>query len=95
MARAKDRLVADAPAAARGEDPDHRGRPEAWLTVADVATTLKVTVRTIRDWISSGYLPASRVGRRIRIAPDDLRAFIERHRIHKPPTKTQSNDYLG
>ena len=85
--RAKDRPAADTPTAALGDGRDHLRQPQAWLTVADVAALINVTVRTVRSWTTSGYLPASKVGRRVRVSPEDLRAFMERHRIHKPPTK--------
>ena len=64
-------------------------RPEAhaWLTAAQVAAAVQVTVRTVRTWIASGELPAFRIGRRIRISVEDLRAFAQRHRVRKLPSK--------
>jgi hypothetical protein len=35
----------------------------------------------MRGWIRTGYLPATKIGRRIMIAEDDLRALIERGKI--------------
>lgn len=40
------------------------------LTVAEVAGLLKLNQQTVRDWIDDGYLPALRVGRCVRGAPD-------------------------
>jgi excisionase family DNA binding protein len=40
---------------------------ESYLTVAEVAETLKLNQQTVRNWIDQGSLPALRVGRRVRI----------------------------
>jgi excisionase family DNA binding protein len=53
--------------------PSEDDRP--WLTVADVARRSRVTERTVRSWISNGFLPASKHGTRVRIHPDDYDAF--------------------
>jgi excisionase family DNA binding protein len=45
------------------------------LTVTDVAKTLRVHDRTVRNFIARGDLPAIRVGRRLLIAPQDLEVF--------------------
>lgn len=49
------------------------------LTIPDAAARKRVSTRTIRRWISSGLLPAYRVGPTlIRIRPEDLDALGER-----------------
>lgn len=58
------------------------------LTAEDAAalverqTGVPVAARTIRNWIAEGVggirLPARRVGRRLRIAEADLKAFLRR-----------------
>lgn len=53
---------------------DHR----PWLTVADVARRSRVSERTVRSWISNGFLLASKHGTRVRIHPDDYEAFSRR-----------------
>ena len=61
--------------------PRRRAQAEVrFLSVADVAERLAVSVRTIRRWIVSGALPVHRFGAVIRIAEVDLRAFIALHR---------------
>jgi excisionase family DNA binding protein len=46
------------------------------LKISDVARQFGVTTQTVRAWISSGKLPAVRVGERvIRIRPSDLAAM--------------------
>jgi excisionase family DNA binding protein len=51
--------------------------PEELLTVAEVAGVLKLNQQTIRNWIDSGFLPAIRIGRRVRIKRPDLDALLE------------------
>jgi excisionase family DNA binding protein len=53
-------------------DPD-----ESYLTVADVAETLKLNQQTVRNWIDQGSLPALRVGRRVRIKRSDFERILE------------------
>ena len=50
---------------------------EEFLTVAEVATLLKLNQQTVRNWIDQGSLPAVRVGRRVRIRRSDLERVIE------------------
>ena len=51
--------------------------PDEFLTVADVASTLKLNQQTVRNWIDAGSLPAVRVGRRVRIKRSDLDRILE------------------
>jgi excisionase family DNA binding protein len=59
-----------------------QARDEGFLTVEQVASRLKVTEPTVRDWIKSGALRASKlnigekVGRLYRVLPADLEAFV-------------------
>ena len=53
-------------------DPD-----ESYLTVAEVAETLKLNQQTVRNWIDQGSLPALRVGRRVRIKRSDFERILE------------------
>ena len=45
---------------------------DEFLTVAEVAETLKLNQQTVRNWIDQGSLPAVRVGRRVRIKRSDF-----------------------
>ena len=47
-------------------------------TTQEVAELLKVTPRTVQDWIRSGKLPAMRYGRVLRIRAEDLAKFGQR-----------------
>ena len=53
-------------------DPD-----ETYLTVAEVAETLKLNQQTVRNWIDQGSLPALRVGRRVRIKRSDFERILD------------------
>jgi len=50
---------------------------ETYLTVAEVAATLKLNQQTVRNWIEAGTLPALRVGRRVRIKRSDFDRILE------------------
>ena len=50
---------------------------ESFLTVAEVAETLKLNQQTVRNWIDQGFLPALRVGRRVRIKRSDFDRLLE------------------
>ena len=50
---------------------------DEFLTVAEVAQTLKLNQQTVRNWIDQGSLPALRVGRRVRIRRSDFERLIE------------------
>ncbi|MGI8506179.1 MAG: helix-turn-helix domain-containing protein [Solirubrobacteraceae bacterium] len=51
--------------------------PEEYLTVAEVAETLKLNQQTVRNWIDQGSLPALRVGRRVRIKRSDFERILD------------------
>jgi excisionase family DNA binding protein len=50
------------------------------LTVADVAERLNLCTRTIRRAIEDGELHVHQIGRRYRVAEDDLMLFIAKRR---------------
>jgi excisionase family DNA binding protein len=51
---------------------------EEVYTVQEVAQNLKVSERTVRNWIESGELPAFPIGKRgYRISKADLQTFID------------------
>src|SRR5258708_39984336 len=65
------------------------------LSVEQVAEILKLHVRTIRNYVRSGALKATRIGKQYRIALGDLEAFtgqpVENHdeRILAPGGRVQ------
>lgn len=50
------------------------------LTVADVAERLRLCTKTVRRAIKAGELHVHLIGRRQRVAEDDLILFVARHR---------------
>ena len=49
-------------------------------TVDEVAERLHVHPQTVRVWIRRGELGHVRVGRKVRVADDQLATFIDAHR---------------
>jgi excisionase family DNA binding protein len=65
---------------------DHGEFEDSFLTVAEVAETLKLNQQTVRNWIDQGALPALRVGRRVRIRRSDFEQLIEAGYTARPDT---------
>jgi excisionase family DNA binding protein len=55
-------------------------RSVALLTVADVAQQLKITRATVYGWIFRRILPHFKVGRFVRVDPNDLAEFLRLRR---------------
>lgn len=53
------------------------GVPDEFMTVAEVAETLRLNQQTIRNWIDAGILPAVRLGRRVRVKRSDFDRLVE------------------
>jgi excisionase family DNA binding protein len=49
---------------------------DSFLTVDEVAQTLRINPQTVRNWIDRGSLRAVRVGRRVRIRQSDLDELV-------------------
>jgi excisionase family DNA binding protein len=49
---------------------------DTFLTVAEIASLLKLNQQTVRNWIDAGKLPAVRVGRRVRVRQSEFEQFI-------------------
>jgi excisionase family DNA binding protein len=59
---------------------------DEFLTVAEIATLLKLNQQTIRNWIDAGELRAVRVGRRrVRVRRSELDRFIAAGEQMGPP----------
>ena len=56
-------------------------RPIHLYTVPEVADQLKVSQKQVRRWIKSRDLIALQLGRQLRIADSDLRAFLAQRRM--------------
>lgn len=59
------------------------------LTVQEVARQMKVSERTVRNWIEKDGLVAFPIGKRgYRVARSDLNAFIERRKRQRSDKDT-------
>jgi excisionase family DNA binding protein len=47
-----------------------------YLTPKEIAQSLGVTTNTVYYWVQNGHLPSMRVGRQLRIHPDDLAKVV-------------------
>ena len=56
--------------------------PKPYLTLEDVAARLAVSPMTARRLVTSGKLPGLRLGRVLRVAPEDMEAFLEQRRAN-------------
>jgi excisionase family DNA binding protein len=80
MSRAAPRRIS---AATFGEEPRsglQKRTLRKFYTIEEVVESLDVSPRTVSRWIASGELIAHRFGRSVRIADDDLRAFLAQRR---------------
>lgn len=57
----------------------------SYLTIQEVKDLLNVSERTVRRWISSGELPALKMGRSVRIRQEDI------HPQTQKPSPKQKN----
>ncbi len=57
---------------------------DEYLTVDEVAATLRLVPQTIRNWIDAGTLPAVRIGRRVRIKRSDFDQLVEQRYVSRP-----------
>ena len=58
-----------------------------FLTIKEVAEVLKVSQRTVRNWIDSGTLKASRFGLQYRVKKTDFDEFITQSEIKNNNSK--------
>jgi excisionase family DNA binding protein len=49
---------------------------DEFFTVKEVARRLRVSTKTVRRWIDQEKLKCVRLGRLVRIRPDQLRQFV-------------------
>ena len=57
------------------------------LTIAEIADTLRVSTRTVRNWIDSGKLKAFKFGLQYRVHIADFQNFIKESEV-----KNQENE---
>ena len=72
---------ASGPTAGSGAGPRQPGGDISgvrFLTVAEVATVMRVSKMTVYRLVHSGELPAVRVGRSFRVPENDVHAYLQR-----------------
>jgi excisionase family DNA binding protein len=55
-------------------DHDYDGQ---FLTVDEVATLMKVSVKTVYSWCATGYLPCIKFGHLVRIDKDEFQSRLD------------------
>jgi excisionase family DNA binding protein len=69
----------------RLNDADPKDVEDPWLTVAEIASELRVNPATVRLWVSKRTLPATRAGqRKMLIRRSDLDRMLEAIRSQPP-----------
>jgi excisionase family DNA binding protein len=67
---------------------------EEVYTVQEVAQYLKVSERTVRNWIESGELAAFPIGKRgYRISKADLQVFVDGRKKRKLDSKDDRDEF--
>jgi excisionase family DNA binding protein len=52
---------------------------DAMLTKEEIAKYFGITVRTVENWMTQGYLPYLRFGRAVRFSLADVQRHVEKH----------------
>jgi excisionase family DNA binding protein len=52
-----------------------------YLTTGEIAARLRVSSRTVVNWVDTGLLVGYRFGGTLRVERDELDAFIERSKV--------------
>lgn len=65
------------------QSPAGGERVEKLYSAEEVAEYLKVTLRTVRDWIKKGEIRASKVGKAYLVKESDIQRFVN-DRMLKP-----------
>jgi excisionase family DNA binding protein len=51
------------------------------MTLKEVAEASRVSESTVRRWVRSSELPAYRLGRQIRVRPEEFESFLDKRRL--------------
>jgi excisionase family DNA binding protein len=68
---------------------------DEFLTVADIATILKLNQQTVRNWIDQGKLPAIHIGRRVRVRRSDFDRLLEHSYTAAQPQEAPASIWDG
>jgi excisionase family DNA binding protein len=62
-----------------GNKEEEQAGPIRFMTVSEVAASLRVSTMTVYRLINGGELPAARIGRSFRVRAEDLDTFVADH----------------
>jgi excisionase family DNA binding protein len=62
-----------------GTEEERQAGPIRFMTVSEVAASLRVSTMTVYRLINGGELPAARIGRSFRVRVQDLDTFVADH----------------
>jgi excisionase family DNA binding protein len=62
---------------------------EPVYTTEEVGEVLKVSQRTVQDWVNSGVLTAVQYGKHLRIRPSDLATFVKVRNPRTAPAEAE------
>ena len=65
----------------RATDGKQRLIEEKLLTIKELAAHLAISTRTIRRYISEGYIPLIRIGGVVRFEASSVQEWLSRHQI--------------
>jgi excisionase family DNA binding protein len=71
---------------------------DEFLTVAEIAATLKLNQQTIRNWLDAGRIPHYRLGqggRRVRVRRSDFASFLASVEPERPPVQPPPSIWDG
>ena len=51
------------------------------MTLKEVADAARVSESTVRRWVRSSELPAYRLGRQLRVRPEEFESFLNQRRL--------------
>jgi excisionase family DNA binding protein len=68
--------------------PNEQPQEPEYLKVEEVATLLRVHVRTVRDWIQRGEIQAYKIGNHWRIRRDDLERAMQARSVAPEPVRS-------
>jgi excisionase family DNA binding protein len=78
----------------KGSTDDNGGTPRL-LSISNVADILDVSTRTVQRLMRSLELPAYRFGGTVRIAENDLKKFLRKHRGCRREKRKRDDRGLG
>jgi PTS system nitrogen regulatory IIA component len=62
------------------------------LKMRDVSKMLRISMSTVRRWLSEGKIPAYKLGNQYRFSPMEIEAWVMQRKIHPEPPPTIAAD---